>query len=209
MEDLVILGTSVHAAEMVDIVARVNALCPTWNLLGCCALDEEQLRAAGTTLNGAPVLGTREALERLETARLVPDNTWPIDSSTPAERLVSLLDPSTFVARSARIGRGCVFYPHCTIGHNAVVGDGVFSLAGSVVNHDDVLGERTQIAAQATLAGYVKVESGCYLGQSCSVRQSVTIGRGSLIGMGAVVLHDVPPNSVMVGNPARRLRDRT
>ena len=30
---------------------------------------------------------------------------------------------------------------------------------------------------------------------------------GSLIGMGSVVLREVPPNSVMVGDPARKLRD--
>ena len=30
----------------------------------------------------------------------------------------------------------------------------------------------------------------------------------ALIGMGAVVIRDVPPNSIMVGNPARRLKDR-
>jgi acetyltransferase-like isoleucine patch superfamily enzyme len=34
------------------------------------------------------------------------------------------------------------------------------------------------------------------------------IGRDSLIGMGSVVVSNVPPNSVMVGNPAHKLRDR-
>lgn len=209
MEDLIILGTSVHAAEMADIVARANLVRPIWKLLGCLAFDERQRDAAGKALNGMPVLGTRDALPSFGTARFVADNTWPVDAEVPMERLVSLVDPSTFVARSARIGRGCVVYPHCTIGHNAVLGERVFCLSGCVVNHDDVVADRTQIASQVSLAGYVTVESGCYLGQSCSVRQNVTIGNGSFIGMGAIVLHDVPPNSVMVGNPARKLRDRT
>ncbi len=55
---------------------------------------------------------------------------------------------------------------------------------------------------------YVHVESGCYLGQACTIKQYLTIGRESLIGMGSVVLKDVPPNSVMVGNPALWLRKR-
>jgi acetyltransferase-like isoleucine patch superfamily enzyme len=52
------------------------------------------------------------------------------------------------------------------------------------------------------------VEAGCYLGQGCTVRQELRIGAGSLVGMGAVVVRDVPPGSVVAGNPARRLRDR-
>jgi len=36
----------------------------------------------------------------------------------------------------------------------------------------------------------------------------VRIGRGSLIGMGAVVVKDVVPDSVIIGNPGRKLRDR-
>jgi len=75
-----------------------------------------------------------------------------------------------------------------------------------VVNHDDVIEDRVTLATNAVLAGEVHVEEGCYLGQCCSVKQKVRIGRGSIIGMGAVVTTDVQSNSVMVGNPARRLR---
>mgnify|MGYP001570233007 CR=1 FL=1 len=46
------------------------------------------------------------------------------------------------------------------------------------------------------------------LGQGCAVRQHLRIGRNSMIGMGAVVIKDVPPNCVMAGNPARKLRDK-
>lgn len=63
------------------------------------------------------------------------------------------------------------------------------------------------MCSKVTLAGVVHVEADCYLGQSCTIRQHLRIGKKSLIGMGAVVVKDVPPNSVMVGNPARRIRD--
>jgi acetyltransferase-like isoleucine patch superfamily enzyme len=35
----------------------------------------------------------------------------------------------------------------------------------------------------------------------------VTVGENALVGAGAVVVHDVPPNKVVVGNPARIVRD--
>jgi acetyltransferase-like isoleucine patch superfamily enzyme len=46
------------------------------------------------------------------------------------------------------------------------------------------------------------------LGQSCNVREHLRVGRESLIGMGAVITKNVQPRSVMIGNPARKLRTR-
>ncbi|MHB9034792.1 MAG: LbetaH domain-containing protein [Anaerolineae bacterium] len=205
MQDLLILGTGVHALEMVEIVERVNQVSPTWRLLG---LITAEAALAGTVLNRVPVLGTPADLARFPGAALVPS--WADLSQLgelPMERVVSLVDPSAFVSRTAVIGRGCVVYPHGYIGLNARLADLVFCLAGCTINHDDVIGARTALCSGVTLAGSVTVEPDCYLGQGCSVRQYVTIGRHSLIGMGAVVLSDVAPESVMVGNPARRLRD--
>ncbi|HFF2786918.1 TPA: serine acetyltransferase, partial [Vibrio cholerae] len=38
-----------------------------------------------------------------------------------------------------------------------------------------------------------------------SIVEDITIGDGSIIGAGSVVIRDVPPNSVVVGNPGRVL----
>jgi sugar O-acyltransferase (sialic acid O-acetyltransferase NeuD family) len=203
MRDLVILGGGVHSAEMVEIVERINRVEPTWNLLGYLTPHEEQI---GTSRNGYPVLGRAEALDAYPDACLVADNEWPRSIPAHQERLVSLVDPSAVVSRTARIGAGCVLYPHCFVGLNARIGDMVFCLSGSIINHDDVIGDRVVIASGVTLAGSVVVEEGCYLGQSCTVRQHVRIGQGSLIGMGAVVVKEVAAGSVIVGNPGRRLR---
>ena len=122
--------------------------------------------------------------------------------------MATLIDPSCFVSRSARIGAGSVVYPGCFFGLRAVVGSRFFCLSGSIVNHDCSIGDDVCICSGVSLAGHVRVEDFCYLGQGCNVKQFVTIGERSLVGMGSVVLKDVPPGSVMAGNPARRLRDR-
>jgi sugar O-acyltransferase (sialic acid O-acetyltransferase NeuD family) len=206
MRDLIILGAGVHAAEMAEIVARVNAAEATWNLLGFLSPKAERI---GEMLNGYPILGSVDALTRYPEALFVPDNEFPRDLLPPRDRLVSLIDPSAFVSRTASIGAGSVIYPHCFIGLNARLGDLVFALSGCAINHDVVIGDHVVFASGVTLAGHVTVEDDCYLGQACAVRERLTIGRGSMIGMGSVVVDDVPPNSIMVGNPARRLRNRS
>lgn len=52
----------------------------------------------------------------------------------------------------------------------------------------------------------VVVEDGVFLGTGAMLLPGVTIGARSFIGAGSVVTHDVPPNSLAVGNPARVVR---
>ena len=206
MQDLIILGAGPHAQEMADIVAQINRVQPTWNLLGS-IVSPRQADLVGQTIDNLVILGTETAIGQYPQACFAAE--YGSDSSgCPRERLISLIAHSAFVARTAVIGAGCVIYPNCFVGHNARLGDRVFVLSGSIINHDNVLEDNVSVTSHVSLAGYVHVETGCYLGQACTVRQYLRIGRDSLIGMGSVVLADVPPNSVMVGNPARKLRDR-
>ncbi len=206
MKALLILGTGVHALEMAEIVVRVNRAEPTWNLVGYITNDENQI---GQTLNGVPVVGTPANLPNYPDVSLVSAfSEWKKMGDLPMERMTSLIDPSAFVSRTAVIGRGCVLYPNCFVGLNAKIGDFVFCLSGAAINHDAVVERAVTMASGATLAGYVKVETDCYLGQACAVRQNLTIGRNSLIGMGTVVVKNVEPDSVMAGNPARKIKAR-
>ncbi len=205
VEDLIILGAGIHAVEMADLVDRINAAEPRWRLRG---FIRRRADDPAETLAGRPVLGTVEALGDWGDCRVAFEHDFRDDPGVGPERWASLLDPSTAVAASAVVGAGCVIYPHGFIGAGAVLGRRVFALAGCTINHDCLAGDHVTLCSGVMLAGGVHVEAGCYLGQGCTIRQNVRLGAGSLIGMGSVVLHDVAPASVMVGNPARLLRKR-
>ena len=206
MKPLIILGTGVHGGEMAYIVERINRQAPTWKLLGHIAPKPTER----TEFAGHPVLGSVEKVDELLAAHpealLVADNEFPKSVPLPLDRLATLIDPSCFIHPTARIGKGCVLYPDAFVGLNAVIGNRVFALSSATINHDDVIEDQVVFASRVTLAGFVHVESGVYLGQSCTVRQYLRIGRNAMIGMGAVVVKNVEPNAVMAGNPARVLR---
>ena len=208
MKDIIILGTGVHGAEMAHIVERINRENPTWTLLGHIAPKATDKKEFA----GRHILGSVENMEELLSlhpdAALIADNEFPKTVPVPMARWATIIDPGCYIHPTARIGRGCVIYPHCFVGLNAVLGDRVFMLSGCTINHDDVLEDNVVAASGVTLAGCVHVEAGVYLGQSCTVRQYLRIGGNSLVGMGAVVVKNVPPDSVMAGNPARKLRDK-
>jgi acetyltransferase-like isoleucine patch superfamily enzyme len=76
-----------------------------------------------------------------------------------------------------------------------------------LITHDDEIADGVTFAGRASLGGNVVVGECAYLGQAASVRDRVTIGAGAVVGMGSVVLQDVPAGEVWAGVPAKRIRD--
>ena len=65
-----------------------------------------------------------------------------------------------------------------------------------------------RIVDQGTEYKGVRIEDDCWIGTKAVILDGVTIGRGSVVGAGAVVTKSLPPFSVAVGNPARVIRMR-
>jgi acetyltransferase-like isoleucine patch superfamily enzyme len=51
------------------------------------------------------------------------------------------------------------------------------------------------------------VKRGASIGSGATILSKVTIGKNSIIGAGAVVTKDVPPNTIVAGNPIRVIRE--
>ena len=56
------------------------------------------------------------------------------------------------------------------------------------------------------MGGSVVVEEYASIGVGASVKPGVTIGKGSIVGVGAAVIKDVSPHSVVVGVPAKEIK---
>lgn len=82
-------------------------------------------------------------------------------------------------------------------------GDGCYVLARSHVGHDCVLHDSVTLADAVQLGGHTHVWSWANIGMGAVVHQRTQVGPGAMIGMGSAVRKDVPPFTVMVGNPAR------
>jgi sugar O-acyltransferase (sialic acid O-acetyltransferase NeuD family) len=210
---LLLVGSGGFARETACAVRAVNAVAPAFELLGF--LDDAPARQ-GTLVDGLPVLGPVEAAAAYPDARLVVCTGSPRDYSSrrrivarlrlPDAAFATVVHPAASLAPGATLGVGTVLLAAAVVTAPVAVGAHVAVMPHVVLTHDDEVGDYVTFGAGARLAGGVVAEDGCYLGSGALVRERVRIGAGSLVGMGAVVLRDVPPAQVWAGAPARRLR---
>jgi UDP-3-O-[3-hydroxymyristoyl] glucosamine N-acyltransferase len=98
------------------------------------------------------------------------------------------------------------------IGSNTLVERGTFNdtiiLSGTqidglvMIGHNSIIGKDCVIVCGAMICGSVKVGDRTWIGAGAVIRDGVTIGRDCCIGMGAVVVKDVPNNTMVMGVPA-------
>ena len=77
---------------------------------------------------------------------------------------------------------------------------------GAIVEHDCVIGDHVHMATGSRLCGAVHVANGAHIGAGSIVREGISIGAGAIVGAGALVVKDVEPGTVVVGVPARFLK---
>ena len=113
------------------------------------------------------------------------------------------------------IGTHSVIEHHVRIGNRVHLHSNVFIPEYSILEDDTWVGPNVVLTnarypvspeAKATLKG-PQLMRGSKIGANATVLPGVIIGSNALVGAGAVVVRDVPDGKVVVGNPARVIRD--
>jgi acetyltransferase EpsM len=124
----------------------------------------------------------------------------------PEERWATLVHPHAAVAAGVPIGAGSTIAGTATVGPGARLGAHVAIRPGALVAHNCQVARFAFIGAQAALCGYVQIGEGAHVAPGALVRERVRVGAWAIVGLGSVVIEDVPERTVVVGNPAHRLR---
>ncbi len=89
---------------------------------------------------------------------------------------------------------------------NTIIGRG--SKLGNLVHvaHNVVIGPNSLVINNSTLCGSANLGENVWVAPSVTVMNHIAVGHSSILGMGAVVIRDVSPGAVVVGNPAREMK---
>jgi acetyltransferase-like isoleucine patch superfamily enzyme len=115
------------------------------------------------------------------------------------------------IQKNATIGKRCKISSHTFICEGVTIEDNVF-IGHGVMFVNDMYPRATAAGGTLQTEQDWKVEKtlvkqGASIGTGVTVLANVTIGEDAIVGAGAVVTRDVPPRTIVAGNPARVLRN--
>lgn len=111
-----------------------------------------------------------------------------------------------FRKQGAKIGENCRIAVY-TLGNQPYlvsIGNHVFIAQGAIFHtHDGGTWICEEEIPDIAVYGKIIVENNCLIGAKSHLLPNITIGRNSIIGAGSVIISDVPPDSIVMGIPAR------
>ena len=137
---------------------------------------------------------------------------------------------TNFISEKAKIGENVQIWHFSYVGDNTEIGDNVSIGSLTHIDYDVKIGENTRIEGQVYIPPLsrigknaflgpaavltndpypmcekmigVTIEDGAIIGARAVIKAGVTVGKNSVVAMGAIVTRDVPENSVVMGSPA-------
>lgn len=200
--EVLLYGGGGHAKSLIELIQLLQG----YSIVG---IIDDGLKA-GTPILDTSVLGPAEILPELfeQGVRLAVNAVGGVGDVMSRVRVFrrlieagfifpTLVHPTAFVERSARLEAGVQIFPHAYVGSEAHVGFGSIVNTGAVVSHDCQLGRYVNVAPSTSLAGGVTLGAAVLIGMSVTVNLSVAVGNGARIGNSAVIKADVPPGQLV------------
>lgn len=191
--------------ELCDIAMRVNVTQDKWEKI--IFIDEV---TEETSWYGLEVYHLDEFKKRDEEIEFIIANGTPVDRKKiwhilkdAGMRLTNLIDPSSIISPTAKLGEGIIITPFSTISSDVVLCDNVLVQSYVRVGHDIHVGKNSVLSSNVGIGGKTQVGCETYIGMGAVIRDGLIIGENVIVGMGAVVHTNIENGVTVVGLPER------
>jgi acetyltransferase-like isoleucine patch superfamily enzyme len=114
--------------------------------------------------------------------------------------LIAFDDKPIIIGDNSFINQRCLIFPGVTIGQNVSIGPNT-----TLITATHVMGPSSR-RADATVFKPINIGDGCWLATNVVILPGISIGKGSVIAAGSVVINDCDPDSLYGGVPAKCIR---
>ena len=212
MKDLIVIGSGGLGRETVWTAERINSVSPEWNILG---FIDDNIQVQGQLIDGYKVIGTTAAVSKYPDAYFV----CAVGSAKIRKRIVekiksvadvkfaTLIDPACVCCRERiNVGEGCIICANTYITLDIKIGDHVYIGGNATVGHDSRIDNFVTVYPGANISGSTYLGSGCEMGTGSRIIQGLSVGMNTIVGAGAVVVRNLPPDCTAVGVPAKPIK---
>lgn len=198
-------GAGRGAKEIADLqgiwseIVFIDDTFPEGDFKGVKRIPFEQFRKSYSTENAKVVIAIGEPTYKVLLYNKVKEAGYSLGN---------VIHPTVYVSPDAKLGEGIIAQMGSMIAVDTIIGNNVTLEQYVVIAHDSAIGNHVQMSAFVMIAGHCKVGEGTYIGINASVRDKTEIGENCIISMGSVVQRNVPDNVIVMGNPARILKEK-
>ncbi|MBF0511547.1 MAG: hypothetical protein HQL13_04370 [Candidatus Omnitrophica bacterium] len=120
---------------------------------------------------------------------------------------LSYVHPSAIVSSTAEILEGCIIFPGVILGSGVKLEENVCVYSASVIEHQTRIGAHSYVSPACATGGNCHISRECFLGINSTLIEGIELGKGIVVGAGAVVLQSFLEEKVVVaGVPAKIIR---
>jgi acetyltransferase EpsM len=120
--------------------------------------------------------------------------------------IVNAIHPSAVVMEGAALSTGCLICAGAVIVTGVIVERDVVVNTGATIDHDSILHAGSMIASGVHTAGCVTLGYSAFVGTGSIIGPGVQIGSRTIVGIGSLVLDDLPSDVLAYGSPAKTVR---
>lgn len=210
MKNIVIIGSGGVGREVSLIIQQINELEQTWNLLG---FIDDNTDNWGKVINGYSVIGGIDSLEFLsnDTYIVIAIANYKVKKNIVNKinnkfKFATIVHPKVWIHDYMTVGEGTIIYEGAILTANIEIGNHVIISPKCGVGHDSIIKDYVSLLWNVNVSGNDLIEEGVMMGSGSTVIQGKKIGKGSIIGAGAVVVNDIESFSTAVGVPAKVIK---
>ena len=207
IQPLLILGTRTFAVEVADLVSEIPAFRTD------AFVENMEPKRSQETLEGVRILWVNEVAKLANSHSAVCGLSTTFRSrfiklvAAYGIKFATLVHPSARISPKSSLGEGTIISVGAIIASHSHLGRHVIVNRGALIGHHTDIGDYVSIQPGANIAGACHIGEAAYIGIGAVVIDHITIGSHSVVGAGAVVTKDVPDNVLVVGMPAKIMKE--